>query len=84
MFLLLYSFWHINKFTSTKFQNNLGFYSLSNVFSYFFFIIKPLVGETLIEIESAVAKHKKSAILFLSNHSPSDNGVFKNHRQRDI
>ena len=54
---------------------------------YFFFIIKrePLVGETLIEIESAVARQQKSAILFLSKHSASDNflppskGYLKTH-----
>ena len=43
---------------------------------YFFFIIKhePLVGETLIEIKSTVAKQtNKSLILFLSKHSAGDN-----------
>ena len=50
---------------------------------YFFFIIKlePLVGETLIEIESAVARQQKSAICFFQNILPAT--IFY-HRQRDI
>ena len=50
-----------------------GFVSVALI--YLFFIIKsePLVVETLIEIESTVAKHIKRAILFLSKYSASDN-----------
>ena len=50
---------------------------------YFFFIIKrePLVGDALIEIESALAKQTKCAILFLPKHSTSDNFL---HHQMDI
>ena len=44
---------------------------------YFFFIIKPLVGETLIEIESAVAKHKKVPFCFFQIILPATMGYLK-------
>ena len=49
---------------------------------YFFFIVKcePLNGETLIEIESAVAKQKKSEICFVSeSFLPQSKGYIKKH-----
>ena len=50
---------------------------------YLFFIIKrePLVGDALIEIESALAKQTKCAKLFFSKHSTSDNFL---HHEMDI
>ena len=64
-----------------------GFVWVALIFSFFIIKRESLVGETLIEIESAVAKqtNKKNAILFLSKHSASDNflplskGYLKKH-----
>ena len=60
--------------TFEQFCVTSGFVYLALIFSFFVIKLESLVGKTLIEIESAVAKQtKKSTILFLSNQSASDN-----------